>query len=110
MRLLLDECLPRQLKRKLTGHQVFTVPEMGWASKRNGELLALMKAAGFDAFLTIDRNLEYQQRLEHDGVSLLVLTAKNNTLPVLLPLLPEVQRVLPTVKPGAVILIGGDKA
>ena len=51
MRVLLDECLPRRLKRELVGHEVRTAPEMGWASKRNGELLAL--AAGeFDVFLT----------------------------------------------------------
>ena len=41
MRVLLDECLPRRLKREIVGHDARTVPEMGWASKRNGELLAL---------------------------------------------------------------------
>lgn len=55
MRVLLDECLPRQLTRQLVGHQAQTVPDLGWASKENGELLAL--AAGrFDVFLTVDRN------------------------------------------------------
>ena len=44
MRVLLDECLPRRLKRELVGHDAKTVPEMGWASKRNGELLALAAA------------------------------------------------------------------
>ena len=60
MRVLLDECLPRRLKRELVGHDARTVPEMGWASRRNGELLALA-AAEFDVFLTVDRNLSYQQ-------------------------------------------------
>ena len=51
MRVLLDECLPRRLKRELVGHNTRTAPEMGWASKRNGELLAL--AVGqFEVFLT----------------------------------------------------------
>ena len=56
MRVLLDECLPRRLKRELVGQDARTAPEMGWASKRNGELLALA-AAAFDVFLTADRNL-----------------------------------------------------
>ena len=58
MRILLDECLPKRLKRDLVGHHARTVPEMGWASKTNGELLALAEA-GFDVFLTVDRNLSF---------------------------------------------------
>ena len=50
MRVLLDECLPRRLKRELVGHDVKTAPEMGWAAMRNGELLALA-AAQFDVFV-----------------------------------------------------------
>lgn len=66
MRVLLDECLLRRLKRELAGHEAKTVPEMGWASKRNGELLAL--AVGlFDAFVTADRNLSHQQDLSSFG-------------------------------------------
>ena len=61
MRVLLDECLPRRLKLELVGHEVKTAPEMGWASKRNGELLALA-VSEFDAFLTADRNLSYRTR------------------------------------------------
>ena len=56
MRVLLDECLPRSLKRELVGYEARTAPEMGWASKRNGELLAV--AVGqFDVFVTADRKL-----------------------------------------------------
>ena len=60
MRVLLDECLPRRLKRELVGHDTRTAPEMGWASKSNGELLALA-VDHFDVFLTADRNLSHQQ-------------------------------------------------
>jgi len=69
MRLLLDECVPRPLKRELTGHQVSTVVEMGWSNKRNGELLTLVRAEGFDAFLTVDQNLTFQQNLQAAGVA-----------------------------------------
>ena len=54
MRVLLDECLPRRLKGALVGHEVRTVPEMGWASNRNGDLLRLAERE-FDIFLTVDR-------------------------------------------------------
>ena len=63
MRLLLDECVPRPLKRDLVGHDVHHVVDMGWSSKRNGELLQLMVADGFDALLTVDQSLEFQQNL-----------------------------------------------
>ena len=78
MRVLLDECLPRRLKRELVGHDARTVPEMGWASKRNGELLAL--AAGeFDVFLTADRNLSYQQDVSAFNIAVVVLVAREAT-------------------------------
>ena len=47
MRILLDECVPRRLRRELPGHDVGSVPEMGWSGKKNGELLALMTTDGF---------------------------------------------------------------
>ena len=77
MRVLLDECLPRRLKHDLVGHAVRTAPETGWASKSNGELLGL--AAGeFDVFLTVDRNLSYQQDVSAWDIAVLVLVAHSN--------------------------------
>ena len=61
MRVLIDECLTRKLKFELPDHLVQTVPEAGWASKQNGELLRLAESE-FDVFLTNDRNIEYQQQ------------------------------------------------
>lgn len=65
MKVLLDECLPRKLRRHLPGHEVFTVPEMGWAGVKNGALLRLVESAQpeFAVFLTMDGNLQYQQNL-----------------------------------------------
>lgn len=62
MRVLLDECLPKKLKREIEADFVQTVPEVGWASKKNGELLRLAEA-DFDVLLTNDQNLEHQQNL-----------------------------------------------
>jgi hypothetical protein len=80
VRVLLDECLPRRLKRVLGGHDAKTAPEMGWASKRNGELLAL--AVGqFEVFLTADRNLSYQQDASSFDIAIVVLVAPSKDAP-----------------------------
>jgi predicted nuclease of predicted toxin-antitoxin system len=57
VKILIDECLPRKLKNALPDHEVKTVPEMGWAGKKNGELLKLMIGV-FDVFITVDSNLK----------------------------------------------------
>jgi len=72
MRLLLDECVPRPLKRDIIGHDVRHVVDMGWSSKRNGELLQLMLAEHFEALLTVDQNLEFQQNVRVSGVGVIV--------------------------------------
>ncbi len=80
MRILLDESAPRQLKRLLAGHDVETVPERGWASKRNGELLGLAAAEGFDVFVTPDGNLPHQQELARFNIAVVVLAAGLNRM------------------------------
>ena len=107
MRVLLDECLPRRLKRDLVGHDVTTAQEMGWASKSNGELLGLA-AGAFDVFLTVDRNLSYQQDVSALDIAVLVLVARSNALDVLRPLVPLVLDALANPKRGAVTLVGAD--
>ena len=72
MRLLLDESLPRKLKRRLAPHEVRTVPEMGWASKSNSELLRLAEQE-FEVFLTADQKLSNQQNLPTFRIAVLVL-------------------------------------
>ena len=106
MRVLLDECLPRRFKRELVGHDVKTAPEMGWASKRNGELLALA-ASRFDAFLTADRNLSYQQDVSSFDIAVMVLFARGNRLDDLRPLVPRLLEILPTAKRRAVTIVKG---
>ena len=105
MRLLLDESLPRPLKRDLTGHVVVTVPEMGWSGKTNGELLQMAKGQ-FDAFLTADQNLEYQQNLSAVNIPVIVLAARTNRLRDLKPLIPELLANLKAdIQPGDIIRI-----
>lgn len=107
MRILLDECAPRPLKRELADYEIRTVVEMGWSGKNNGELLLLMSQEGFTILLTTDQNLRYQQNLQQAGVAVVVLVASSNRLPDLLPLIPNARKVLNTITPGEVIEVGG---
>jgi predicted nuclease of predicted toxin-antitoxin system len=74
MKVLLDESLPRALKRELETHEVVTVPELGWAGKDNGELLRLASAE-FDVFATADQGLQYQQTLTVYDIAVVTLAA-----------------------------------
>ena len=105
MRVLLDECVDSRLALELTGHDVTTVPEAGWAGTRNGELLALAEQR-FDAFLTVDRNLSFQQPLPKFRIAVVVVRAPTNRLRDLLPLVPQVLAALPGAKHGEVTWIG----
>lgn len=107
MRVLLDESLPRQLAREFVGHDVRTVPQEGWAGVQNGLLLRKAATAGFDAFITADQNLEYQQNLRDAGLGVIVLAARTNRLPDLLPLVPDILRVLLRLRAGEVVRVGG---
>ena len=107
MLLLLDECVPRPLKRDLVGHDVRHVVEMGWSSKRNGELLQLMVAAHFQALLTDDQNLEFQQNLHASGIGVVVVLTKTNRVKELRPLLPQILEALDRITAGELIRVGG---
>lgn len=90
MKLLLDENLPKRLKADLLPHSAFTVREMGWNGKSNGVLLTLLKDHGFDAMLTFDKNVEYQQNFNKYDLPLIVLDAEDNTYATLSPLMTSV--------------------
>ncbi|MBI3650620.1 MAG: DUF5615 family PIN-like protein [Acidobacteria bacterium] len=101
MNLLLDECVDRRLAKELTGHTMKTVPQMGWAGIKNGKLLSLAEAH-FDVFITVDRNLSFQQNLLQFSIAVLVLHALTNRLIDLRPLAPKILTALSTVKAGEV--------
>jgi hypothetical protein len=105
MRILIDECEDRRVKSSLTGHDVWTVPQMGWSGKKNGELLGLMTGAGFEVLLTVDQNLRYQQNLATAGVAVVVLIAPSSRLADLIPLMPAAHAALTTIQPGDVVEI-----
>ena len=89
MRILLDESLPKRLKKDFKGHQVKTVPEVGWQGKKNGELLRLISDK-FEVFITADQNLQYQINLRNTSTVIVVLSAKTNRYEDLVELMPAV--------------------
>ena len=105
VRVLLDECLPRRLKRDLASHDAHTTPEMGWASKRNGDLLRLAVDARFEVLLTVDRKLQHQQNLSAFDIAVVVLIVNSNTLADLQPLMPKVLERLATAARGQAAVV-----
>ncbi len=105
MRILLDECVPRRFRRELPEHEVRTVPETGWASFKNGALLAAASGK-FDVLVTTDQRLSYEHNVSTLPIAVIVLVARRNKLEFLLPLAPELRKVLEEVKPGEVRRVG----
>jgi hypothetical protein len=81
MKVLLDECVPRKFKSSLPGHECHTVQEIGCAGMKNGAVLSVAEAKGFDVFLTIDRGIEYEQNLTHRKIATLLVRPKSNRFP-----------------------------
>ena len=91
MKILLDESLPRKLRNDFgIDHEVLTVRDMGWLGKKNGELLKLTVENNFELFITVDRNLQYQQNLERFPITIFVLCAIDNRRETLSKLTPKI--------------------
>ena len=104
MRVLLDECVPRNLRGELPGHEVRTVAEMGWAGTRNGILLK-RAAVEFDAFLTVDQGIEFQQHLSGVNLAVIVMAARSNDVDDLRPLMPRVLAAIASTSAGRIAVV-----
>ena len=104
MKLLLDECVTRFVKRHLVGHDVHSVEEAGFKGLENGDLLRAASGA-YEVLITVDQNLPYQQNVAGLNIAILVLAAKRNSYARLKPLLPQALKALGTIKSGDVIRI-----
>jgi predicted nuclease of predicted toxin-antitoxin system len=102
MRVLLDESMPRQFAASLTGHNVQTVVQCGWAGTKNGKLLTLA-AANFDVLVTADRNIQYQQNLKTLPITVVILTTPDNLLPSFQQLAPQLLSRLPLIPPRTLV-------
>ena len=105
MRVLLDECVDARLEPHIEGFTTRTVHDQGWTAITNGNLLALAQAE-FDVFVTVDRNLSFQQHLPKFTIAVVLLQARTNRLADLVSLVPELLRAIPAAKPGVVTGVG----
>lgn len=107
MKILIDECLPSELKGVLAdmGHECQTVRQAGFGSKKNGELLTLAEGR-WKVLLTSDKNIRHQQNMTGRSVSIIVLRAKSNRMKDLLPLMPARAQLLLVIQAGEVVDIG----
>lgn len=104
MKLLLDENLPKRLKEDFPDHEVFNIRERGWNGKKDTALLALLEEHGFDALLTFDKNMRYQQNFRKANISVLILSAKINSYQELTKLSEQIGKFLkkPSLPSGPV--------
>jgi hypothetical protein len=105
LKVLVDECVDWRLSRDIVGHEVKTARQMGWSTIKNGELLSLA-AKQFDVFVTVDRNLSFQQNLPAFEIAVIVLRASSNRLADLQSLVPKLLTSIPTAERGAVTYVG----
>ena len=79
MKILLDENIPTKVKYDFgVGFETYTVRDMGWLGKKNGELLGLAAFNGFDIFVTLDKNLKFQQSINKFDLKFIILIAVDN--------------------------------
>ena len=97
MKILLDECTPRVVKRRLPGQNIRTVQEMGWSGLKNGQLMAAADGE-FDVFITTDKNLRHQQNLSRFRLAIMLLPS--NQVPVVESVIPDIEAALTSIKPG----------
>ena len=105
MKVLIDECIDWRLCRDIEGHDVKTARQMGWSAVKNGDLLALAEIE-FDVFVTVDRNLSFQQKLPDFQIAVIVLRARSNRLADLRPLVPELLACISSAPRGVVTYVG----
>ena len=106
MKVLLDECLPKDLRDHLLGHDCETVPRVDFSGKANGELFRLAERAGWQVQLTMDQAMPYQQNLADRTISLVIIHAQSNRLPDLLLHVPAVFAAPRSIKRGQAVRIG----
>jgi hypothetical protein len=108
VRVLLDENLPLDLARELPGHDVQTVVGLGWEGVKNGELLR-RAAWRFDALITMDRNLEFQQPLAQQPFGVVVVQAASNRMLHLKPVVPAILAALRGLRAGVLRRVGASR-
>lgn len=106
MKLLLDENLPHDLRKMLTGHEVFTVKYMGWLGVENGRLLELAVREGFAVILTLDAGIEHERDVASYPIGVMVLHAASSAIEHVGLLAPDILSNLSRLQPRRVLHVG----
>jgi hypothetical protein len=106
MKVLFDECVDWRLSRDIAGHEVSAARDLGWTTIKNGELLSLAVRNGFQVFVTVDRNLSFQQNIPAYEIAVIVLRAQTNRLSDLRPLVPALLKAIDSARPRSVLTVG----
>jgi hypothetical protein len=94
MRILLDECVTKKLKKFLKGHAVLTVTEMKWNGLKNGNLLTKAVVEKFDLVITIDKNIAKQQNMKNYDIAVVVFNSDTSRLNDLQKFIPIFEKQL----------------
>ena len=103
MRILIDECVDERLRHLFAGHECQTARYAGLTGLRNGQLLDAAEAGGFEAIVTVDQNIPFQQNLRERKIALLILCARTNRLRDLRQIIPEALDALSRIQPGEIV-------
>lgn len=109
MKLLLDECAPKRLRNDFPDHEIRTLDEVGLKGLKNGQLLSAAVNQGFEALITVDRKMPFQQNLAHLNLALIILVAAPCRYEQLKLLVPKALEALKIIKPGEIVSINGPK-
>jgi hypothetical protein len=105
LRRLLDHCVPRRFGRLLLPNEVQTAAQVGFDALKNGALLRAAAAAGFDAMVTVDQGIAFQQNLTALPIGVILLMAPNNEVATLAPLAPTVVAVAARFTRGSFVRV-----
>jgi hypothetical protein len=106
MRILIDECIDERFRNSLYPHDWQTARYAGLAGLKNGELLAAAEKANFDVLLTVDRGIEFQQKLNARTIAIIVFRTKSNRLRDLLSHVEACLNQIQSIRSGQIITIG----
>jgi hypothetical protein len=108
LKVLLDHCMPRLFERQLEGHEAIHTSRLGWGKLLNGDLLTTAEEAGFEALVTVDRNISFQQSLASRKISIVVIQSRSNDLRTLMPMARLVLVTLADLAPSTVVTVTGE--
>lgn len=105
MKILVDECLPIKVKDILSEFEVSTVRDLKWMGIKNGILINLAFENGFDVFITVDKNLNFQQNIETKDIGLLILDIQKNMIDHIIPLKEMITTAVNKIRPGEIFTL-----